>query len=164
MTKRRKRTNKKVPAKGRLRDMADALWAYAIKEDWLWECAVCGKNNVEAHHLIARENEATRYDLNNGIALCAEHHKFCPKLSAHNNCEAFRQWLAEQCPSRQQWHETTIRNGGYLSFAGTKNPAYYIEQIERLREYVPEKEFDRIVGVRFSAYLEEQRGNDAPSN
>ena len=33
MAKRRQRVSKAVPAKGRLRDMCDRLWALAVKDD-----------------------------------------------------------------------------------------------------------------------------------
>ena len=42
MATRRKRTNKNVPAKGRLRDFADDLWKLAVRDDWGYKCAACG--------------------------------------------------------------------------------------------------------------------------
>ena len=50
MGKRRKRTNSKTPAKGRLRDCADQLWSLAVRDDWNNRCAVCGFGKCEAHH------------------------------------------------------------------------------------------------------------------
>jgi hypothetical protein len=34
-------------------------------------------------------------------------------------------------------------------------PTIYIEQIQRLREYVEPEEFEKIVGVKFARYLKE---------
>ncbi len=147
--KQRKRTNSNVPAKGRLRDMADMLWSLAVRSDWDNKCAVCGAGKVEAHHLIPRQHEATRYDLSNGIALCAFHHQFDAVCSPHQNGFGWRQWLAEHFPKVAEWAE----QNAYPKFDGTKNPAHYIEVILSLKEYVEPEDFTRIVGVRFEAYL-----------
>lgn len=149
----RKKTRVGLPAKGRLRDMADDLWSLAVRSDWNHQCAVCGKSKCEAHHLIPRENEATRYDLSNGIALCATHHKFCPKLAPHKNLEAFRQWLDNHHPLRMDWLRATVANGRHLAFAGTKNHGHYIAIILRLQQYVEPDDFTRIVGVRLENLL-----------
>lgn len=153
--KRRKRTNSNVPAKGRLRDMADSLWSLAVRKDWLNRCAVCRKPKCEAHHLIPRENEATRYNLTNGIALCAQHHRFDAKVSPHQNAEGWIQWLACHHPARGAWLSSTVASGKHLSFNRTKTADYYIETILRLKPYVDPDEFEDIVGSRFCAYLEE---------
>lgn len=150
--KRRKRTNSKVPAKGRLRDMAGQLWALAVKQDWAGRCAVCGKRKCQAHHLLSRRHQAVRYALRNGIALCATHHTLGAD-SAHENGPGFMFWLEAEHPNVVAWlrmvTETDCRR-----FAGITNAAYYIEQICRLREYVEPEDFERIVGIRFAAYLD----------
>ena len=146
----RKRTSKDVPAKGRLREMADALWSYAVREDWAWKCAVCGSATVEAHHLVPRQHEATRYLLRNGIALCARCHQFDPDVSPHQNAAGWLSWLVINHKELYGWYRENERP----EFSGTKNPAYYCEQIKRLREYVPAEEFERICGVKFSRWLE----------
>ena len=157
MAKRRKRTNSMVPAKGVLRDMADKLWSIAIRSDWNWRCAVCGRTPCEAHHMIPREKFRTRYDLRNGIALCATHHRFCPNTSPHNSGFGFSLWLKENHPEREAWVEMKLSCKRELDFDGTKNEAYYISVIESLREYVEPDEFERVCGVKFSRYLEANR-------
>jgi len=42
-------------------------------------------------------------------------------------------------------------------FGGTVNSAYYCEVIESFREYFEPDEFAGIVGIKFSAWLEEQK-------
>lgn len=150
MAKRRKPTNKNVPAKGRLRDMADQLWSRAVRSDWNNCCAICGSSACEAHHLIPRQHEEMRYDLRNGIALCVQHHKFDPAYSPHQNAAGWMEWLTDTHPVIADWIIDNCRP----EFTGTKNAQHYIDHIQRLRQYVEPEEFTRIVGVRFAAYLE----------
>jgi hypothetical protein len=153
MAKHRKKTNKNIPAKGRLRDMADRLWSIAVRYDWGSRCAVCGISKCEAHHLIPRQHEATRYDLINGIALCASHHQFDPDISPHQNAAGWLRWLRDNHPSFHTWYLAMIESRDYRGFDGTKNAEHYIDVILRLREYVKPDDFERIVGIRFSEYL-----------
>jgi len=156
--KRRKRTNKNVPAKGRLRDMADKLWSLAVRDDWGNKCAVCGNETCEAHHLVPRQHEKTRYGLWNGIALCANHHQFDADISPHQNAAGWLKWLKGEYPERHKWYSDISESREYRNFTGTKNPPYYIGIIQGLREYVEPEDFERIVGIRFNRYLEEMEG------
>ena len=153
MQKRRKRTNSNIPAKGRLRDIADRLWSHAVRNDWAWECAVCRSGKVEAHHIIPRQQEATRYDLRNGIALCTTHHKFDSQLAPHQNSVGWCKWLQENYPCTYVWVFKQLVGGN--RFSGTKNAAYLCDVIRGLRQYVEPEDFERIVGVRFSQWLAE---------
>ena len=153
----RKRTNANVPAKGRLRDMADSLWSLAVRADWANRCVVCGSNKVEAHHLTPRQFEATRYDLSNGVSLCARCHKHDPKVSPHLNAAGWCAWLNHHHPVRMAWYLDNRRP----AWNGTKNAAYYIEVIRRLKQYVEPEDFTRIVGVKFEAWLEETAVDEA---
>lgn len=153
MAKRRKRTNANVPAKGRLRDMADRLWSITVRADWNGKCAVCGKGPCDAHHLIPRANQATRYSLENGVALCSNHHQFCPDISPHQNAAGWMLWLRANQPLRHKWYVETVENGGHLKFSGTTNAAYYCDVIRSFRQYVDHETFEGIVGIAFSAYL-----------
>ncbi len=157
--KRRKRTSKNVPAKGRLRDMADQLWARAVKADWNHRCAACGAGKCDAHHLIPRQHQETRYVLQNGIALCATHHQFDPDLSPHQNAPGFVLWLETQHPELAEWVFQTLGNGSHKRFDGTTNATYYIAVIRNLQQYVEEEDYLRIVGKKFSQYLEDQESD-----
>jgi hypothetical protein len=52
------------------------LWANSVKKRDDFKCMICSStNNPEAHHLysyMAHPND--RYDINNGVTLCKEHH------------------------------------------------------------------------------------------
>ena len=154
--KRRKRVSKSVPAKGRLKDMADRLWSLAVREDWNHCCAVCGRGKCESHHLIPRQHQATRYDVSNGITLCAQHHKFDPNVSPHQNAAGWLAWLLEHHQIHYRWYGEAIESGSHKRFEGTTNAAYYCDIIRGLKEYVDESDYTSIVGVRFSQFLEEQ--------
>ena len=154
--KRRKRTSKAVPAKGRLRDMADQLWALAIKDDWDNRCAVCDRSDgLNSHHLIPRQHEQTRYDMRNGICLCCNHHQFCPDVSPHQNAGGFLLWLETNEHERFRWLMHTLESGAHKGFSGTKNAEHYCSKIDSLVEYVSEEDYERILGVRFAAWLAE---------
>lgn len=152
--KRRKRTNSNMPAKGRLREMADALWSLAVRNDWNHKCAVCGSPRVEAHHIIPRQWYATRYELRNGIALCASHHQFDADISPHQNAAGWCQWLGYHHTDLHDWYTFTVMDGKHKQFEGTKNAQYYCDVIRSLREYVEEDDYVRIIGVRFNEYLD----------
>jgi len=159
MAKRRKRKNPDIPAKGRLKDIADRLWSLAVRDDWANKCAVCGTGSeLNAHHLISRQHQTTRYDLRNGICLCARHHKWCGDMSPHENAEGFRQWMEKNHPLRRQWWSETIATQAYKHFDGITDEPYYCGIIEGFREYFEPEAFERIVGVKFAAWLEENEG------
>ncbi len=155
--KRRKRTNKNVPAKGVLRDHCDKLWSLAVRGDWAHRCAVCGARKCEAHHLIPRQHQATRYALRNGIALCATHHQFDPDVSPHQTATGWTLWLEEHHHKLATWVRKTLENCDHHKFDGITNAWYYMEVIWTLREYVQEEDYVRIIGKKFGAYLENER-------
>lgn len=144
--KRRKKSAGGLPAKGRLRDMADQLWSLAVRSDWAGKCAVCGNRKCEAHHLIPRQHEATRYTLRNGIALCATHHQFDSFLSPHMNAAGFISWLESHHETLAEWVFENCRP----KFSGTRTALYYCDVIRSLKQYVEEEDFDRVVGMKFS--------------
>lgn len=146
----------KLPKKRRLREMADRLWALTVKIAWHNRCAMCSRGGVlNAHHLVPRQHQAVRYDLRNGICLCSRCHQWCPDRSPHQAAAGFMAWLEEQCLLHYQWLMETTKSGEYRIFKATTNTSYYIHQIRRLRQYVESDDYERIVGVRFAAYLAE---------
>lgn len=158
--KHRKPTSKAIPfAKGVLRDKADRLWSFAVRDDWGWECAVCHQSDIQLHphHLIPRQHESLRYDLTltNGMALCAWHHVRDPNVSPHVTAGGWLLWLYENFPKRHEWYIELIANGSYKTFDGTTNATYFIGVIRDLKQYVTDKDYERILGVKFSEWLTE---------
>ena len=154
MAKRRKKSAGGLPAKGRLRDIADKLWSIAVRADWLHRCAICRVRKCEAHHLIPRQNYFYRYNLENGVCLCSTHHQFCPDRSPHQNAAGFMLWLSMHEPIRHRWLIAAVESK--QQFTGTKNAAYFCDVIRSLRQYVEPEDFERIVGVRLAAQLDEE--------
>ena len=157
--KTRKRTSKDVPAKGRLRAIADQLWSIGVRTDWNWQCAVCGSMPVEAHHVIKRQHETHRYNIRNGIALCTTHHKYGRDVCAHGDPAEWMLWLEDNQPELHRWYVETTKNGEYKRFDGTTNAIYLCDTIRRLKQYVPD-DYVRIVGVKFSQWLENRNEVD----
>jgi hypothetical protein len=154
MTKRRKRSSKTCPAKGRMRDMADRLWSKAVIADWDFHCAVCrSRTNLNAHHLIPRQHTVYRYDLRNGICLCAHCHQFCPHTSPHQNAAGWILWLEQHQPALSEWYIDAV--DGDNAEIITKNVEFYCDTIRRLKDYVDDDVYRSIVGVRFADYLDE---------
>ncbi len=155
MAKRRKKSAGNLPAKGRLLEFADRLWALNVKAIWQNRCAMCERRGgvLNAHHLIPRQHQTTRFDLCNGICLCSSCHLWCPDRSPHQAAAGFLVWLKGYCPVRYQWLMRTTESADYKSFKATVNAAYYIHQIRDFRPHVYSNDFQRIVGVRFAAYL-----------
>ena len=74
----------------------DKVWADAVKDRDGRKCVICGDaERLNAHHIIPREQHATKYDLLNGLSLCPKHHFFCRQISAHNNPLGLILWLQE---------------------------------------------------------------------
>ena len=157
MAKRRKqktRISRDIPHKSRLLQFADALWSLSVRRDWGC-CVVCKqRGKLDAHHIICRAHDATRYDLRNGICLCANHHRWDADTSPHQNPEGWLRWLRANQPSLHGWYMEKMDTGDHRRFDGIKTADYYIQQIQRLRQYVEPEDFSRICGVRFAAYLE----------
>ena len=81
----------------------DQDWAKAIKErDKV--CQICkrSKGRLNAHHIIPRQFKETRWDLNNGILLCFQHHRV-GKYSAHQNAIWFSNWLFLNNPNQHNY-------------------------------------------------------------
>jgi len=53
---------------------------------------------IEMAHLIPRQNYLWRWDLQNVIPLCSNHHRFSRKCSSHNSPVVFSQVLEENFP------------------------------------------------------------------
>lgn len=74
-----------------------SLWAEVVKLYDHNMCAVCGKTEyLNAHHIFSRNNRSTRYDLDNGVALCPSHHTFNNHMSAHKAPAEFIEWIKEK--------------------------------------------------------------------
>lgn len=93
--------------KTRLADKLDKAWSKVILSKG--KCEVCGKTeSLNGHHIEGRKNMALRWDLRNGVCLCAGCHVF-RKESAHQSPEWFHFWLEDKRWEDLQ-HVMCIRN------------------------------------------------------
>jgi len=88
-----KRTPKSVKAS------CDELWAQIIKTRARGRCEHCGVEQTnpfawQAAHIYGRSNHRLRFDLRNGMGLCAGCHRW-----AHNYPIELAAWLAEYRPA-----------------------------------------------------------------
>ena len=76
----------------------DAAWAKLVKLRAGNKCEYCGTTSkqLHAHHIFSRQNKSTRWDVSNGIALCASHHVLSSSFSAHKTPMEFTEWLIQQ--------------------------------------------------------------------
>jgi hypothetical protein len=73
------------------------LWSEVVKLYDNNKCAYCGKTTyLNSHHIFSRTNRSTKYDLNNGITLCAGHHTLSSTFSAHKTPAEFIEWIKEK--------------------------------------------------------------------
>lgn len=83
---------------------ADKLWKELVHKKHGGCCAVCGSTKwVQAHHLIPRELMSHRHIIQNGMLLCAAHHRFSFILSAHKSPIAFSKWVITYHQNTWNW-------------------------------------------------------------
>jgi hypothetical protein len=86
------------------RNKADKLWKQLVSLHGEGKCAICGsKEWVQAHHLIPREMISHRHQVQNGVFLCASHHKYSFELSPHKAPIAFFKWIMKEDLGRWEW-------------------------------------------------------------
>ena len=101
---------KKKGIDGRL----DDAWRKAVKLLAGNKCEYCGAmdKQIHAHHIYTRAKKSTRWDVKNGIALCAGHHVLSHKMSAHQTPREFNRWLdqykGEDFMTRLEWKANQI--------------------------------------------------------
>lgn len=76
---------------------ATKLWSAQIRA--VGGCEICGSSDsLNAHHLLSKSVwPHLRYDLSNGVCLCAGHHTMDREICPHGSLpamEAFVEWLA----------------------------------------------------------------------
>jgi hypothetical protein len=80
----------------RQRNKLDKEWSMKVKQRDNNQCTICqSKLYLHTHHIIPREFKESRHDINNGITLCAKHHKYSLDISAHRNPIVFCLWLMD---------------------------------------------------------------------
>lgn len=69
-------------------------WRIKVLERDGHKCVLCGDiKRVNVHHIISRSVKSLSIDEKNGICVCALHHIFDRKISAHKGSLMFITWL-----------------------------------------------------------------------
>lgn len=73
----------------------DDAWRELVKLRAGNKCEYCKATNkqLHAHHIFSRSKKSVRWDVNNGISLCAGHHVLSSSFSAHKTPTEFTYWL-----------------------------------------------------------------------
>jgi hypothetical protein len=78
-----------------LKKKLDELWSELVKREAGNKCEVCGKTEyLNSHHIVGRRNLRLRWELYNGVCLCAGCHTFKTN-SFHQNPIWADEWLRE---------------------------------------------------------------------
>ena len=102
MASRRKRTKQQIQKT--LKNKCFRLWSELVRRRAGSRCEVCGSTKwLNAHHIVGKRYKPLRFALNNGISLCADHHKLKVGLSAHENPVGFTDWLRNNRPAVFTW-------------------------------------------------------------
>lgn len=81
---------RKTSERAKLERECDKLWSEAIRlRDKACRYPDCKKRKIQAHHIFTRKYRSVRWELLNGVGLCAGHHLFW----AHTEPEKFRDYI-----------------------------------------------------------------------
>ena len=113
-TRGKKEKKPKKKTKTQLNKVKDTEWSAMVKILAGNRCEVCGTTQfLNSHHIFGRGNHSTRWDVNNGVCLCAGHHKFKHDFSAHNTPTLFTEWVILK--RGKEWHDLlTLKAKGIL--------------------------------------------------
>jgi len=90
------KTLRKKSPKKKHQEAADKLWAELVKLRALGKCEMCGTTSyLNSHHIFSRDNRSVRWDVSNGVCLCAGHHALCNN-SAHKAPADFVEWIKDR--------------------------------------------------------------------
>jgi len=92
---------RKITKKGLIRKK-DCEWKDIIRERDNYTCQICGKKinkYAHSHHIVPRQLKELRWDVNNGITLCFNHHKV-GSYSPHQNALWFSEWMMINRPTQ----------------------------------------------------------------
>ena len=99
--------NPKRRKKNSLNKLLDTLWSKAVKVLAKERCEYCGSTEyLNSHHVIGRRNFGVRWNVNNGVCLCAKCHQFSSRFSAHQTPTLFSDWIQKK--RGKEWYSQLI--------------------------------------------------------
>jgi len=87
------------------RNFSDELWSLYVRTRDGFKCSICGNTKMpNAHHLISRKVFKYRWDTDNGLTLCPDHHEFSVTCSAHTAPWGIEKFMKEHRPEQFKRH------------------------------------------------------------
>jgi len=108
----------------------DALWRKAVYKQFNGRCAICGKDDVQAHHIVGRRRRVLRWDVANGILLCTECHR-----CAHENQPKFYR-LTQKAVDYPYLEDMSMTLVDYCATMGITKNEFRQQCKEQLKEVV----------------------------
>ena len=105
----------------------DELWSKVIRQKGYCECCMSKNKKLNAHHIFTRSRKATRWEISNGLCLCAGCHTLSSTLSAHKTPVEFTRWLEEY--KGKKWIDNLCKMSNSIS-KPTKS------ELEETKEYL----------------------------
>jgi hypothetical protein len=91
----------------------DKLWSLIIKTRAGFICEYCGERSyLNSHHIFSRSNKTLRWDVDNGICLCAKHHML-GNFSAHKSPIEFGEWIRKK--RGEEWYQDLLTKSHKIS-------------------------------------------------
>ena len=79
----------------------DNEWREKVLERDGTTCAISGRTDyIHVHHILPREIRVFRHDVDNGLCLSPNNHKFSLENSPHRNPFSFMLWFMENRPEQ----------------------------------------------------------------
>jgi len=111
--------------------LLDNKWSKLVKTIAEDRCEYCGRpDRLNSHHIFSRSKRSTRWDIDNGVCLCAGHHTLL-NWSAHKAPIEFIEWIREQ--RGETWYQR-LR----LKANQTVRPDYNLEKLyleKKMKKY-----------------------------
>jgi hypothetical protein len=93
------------------RRACDELWSLFVRTRDGFKCSICDNTKMpNAHHLITRKVFKYRYDVDNGLTLCPDHHEFSVTCSAHTAPWGVEKWMGENRKEQFKRHVEARNN------------------------------------------------------
>ena len=111
------------------------LWGKAVKERAGYKCeypeCTVKSTQLHPHHFYSRRIVPMRYNIDNGICLCAYHHTLGPN-AAHNDPD-FKDIIIARGVRTEEWHDDLIKQKQKI----TKNTAEFKRECyDKLKVYL----------------------------
>ena len=112
-----------------------ALWREAVIERAGHRCeypeCTVKATQLQAHHFYTKRIVPLRYDMENGLCLCAYHHTL-GAFGAHRDPD-FKDIIISRGVRSEEWHDSLIKKKQQTV---TNTPAFKLECLEKIKLYL----------------------------